>query len=349
MRDLTLLPKAHLHVHLESTVRWQTLREIGDANGVAVPGHLAGGGTGVGPTFTGFRDFADQNALIRACLRRPEDFTRIAREFCEDAAADGTPYAEVTFTAAAHGERLGDPDMPLEAVLEGLREGEAAHGVTTGVLLDHSRRRPLERARRTLDLALRHRDRGVLGWGAAGEETYPLAPFARVVDEAAEAGLHLVHHAGEAAGPDSVREAVTLGRAERLGHGIRALEDPELIAELRDRGIPLEVCPSSNVALGFVPSLADHPLSRLARAGLRVTLNTDVPSVLGVTLSEEYARVRASLAYDDEALADLARAGVEASFAPAAVRADMNDGIDAWLASIPSWTDVGEVPGRSGS
>ena len=163
MRDLSLLPKAHLHVHLESTVRWQTLREIGAANGVPVPEHLAAGRT----RFANFRDFADQNALVRACLKRPEDFTRVAREFCEDAAGDGTAYAEVTFTAAAHGERLGDPSMPLEAVLAGLREGEATHGVTTGVLLDHSRRRPVERARRTVDLALRHRDDGVLGWGTA--------------------------------------------------------------------------------------------------------------------------------------------------------------------------------------
>ena len=343
MRDLTRLPKAHLHVHLESTVRWPTLREIGDANGVAVPEHLAGGQGG--PTFSDFRDFADQNALIRACLRRPEDFARIAREFCEDAAADGTPYAEVTFTAAAHGERLGDPDMPLEAVLEGLRDGQAAHGVTTAVLLDHSRRRSVARARHTLDLALRHRDRGVLGWGVAGEETYPLAPFARLVDEAAEAGLHLVHHAGEAAGPDSVREAVTLGRAERLGHGIRVLEDADLVAELRERAIALEVCPSSNVALGFAPSLAEHPLPALVEAGLQVTLNTDVPSVLGVSLSEEYARVRAALGYDDEALARLAYAAVDASFAPQEVRTAMNDGIDAWLASIPSPEDGGGVSG----
>ncbi|HEX8973080.1 adenosine deaminase [Oryzihumus sp.] len=331
MRDLALLPKAHLHVHLESTVRWETLREIGDANGVPVPEHLAGGRT----RFADFRDFADQNALVRACLQRPEDFTRVAREFCEDAAGDGTAYAEVTFTAASHGERLGDPAMPLEAVLAGLREGEAAHGVTTGVLLDHSRRRSVERARCTVDLALRHRDDGVLGWGVAGEESYPLAPFEPLARESAEAGLHLVHHAGEACDPDSIREALGAGRAERIGHGIRVLDDPDLVAEVRDREIALEVCPSSNVGLGFVPDWAAHPLPRLVAAGLRVTLNTDVPSVLGVDLSEEYARVRATFGWGDDQLADLARSGVDASFAPAPVRARMHAGIDAW-ASMPA-------------
>ncbi|MGZ4685933.1 adenosine deaminase [Oryzihumus sp.] len=331
MRDLTLLPKAHLHVHLESTVRWKTLREIGDANGVPVPEHLAAGRT----RFADFRDFADQNALARTCLQRPEDFTRIAREFCEDEAGDGTAYAEVTFTAAAHGERLGDPSMPLEAVLAGLREGEARHGVTTGVLLDHSRRRPVERARRTVDLALRHRDDGVLGWGVAGEESYPLAPFEPLVRESAEAGLHLVHHAGEACGPDSIREAIGAGRAERLGHGIRVLDDPGLVAEVRDHGIALEVCPSSNVGLGLVRDWTSHPLPRLVEAGLRVTLNTDVPSVLGVSLSQEYARVRVTFGWSDDQLADLARSGVDASFAPAQLRARMHAGIDAW-ASMPA-------------
>jgi len=119
MRDLALLPKAHLHVHLESTIREATLREIGARNGVSVPDR--GGACG------GFRQFAEHNELVRSCLRRPEDFSRIAAEFCADEAGHGTRYAEVSFTAAAHGERLGQLEMPLEAVLDGLAEGQARH------------------------------------------------------------------------------------------------------------------------------------------------------------------------------------------------------------------------------
>ncbi len=329
VRDLALLPKAHLHVHLESTVRPDTLAEIAAANGLPVPARPAG-------PFAGFREFADHGSLVRECLVRPEDFHRIAVEFCADEAAQGTRWAEVTFTAASHGERLGSPEMPLEAVLAGLAEGRAAYGVECGVLLDHSRRRPVERARRTVELAARYAGDGVLGVGVAGEESYPLAPFAEVFADAADAGLHVVHHAGEIEGPGSVREAITVGRAERLGHGVRVLEDPDLTAEVRERGIPLEVCPSSNVVLGLVDGLAAHPFPRLREAGLAVTLNTDIPSVTGTTLTDEYARVREVFGYDDAALAGLARASVDASFAPEATKRALRRDVDAWLAGPAS-------------
>ncbi|MEV5750176.1 adenosine deaminase [Actinoallomurus sp. NPDC052308] len=332
MRDLTRLPKAHLHVHLESTIRWATLREIGTANGVRVPEPPADGPV----VFEDFGRFADLGALVRDCLRRPEDFRRIAVEFCADEAAQGTRYAEVTFTAAAHGERLGHPEMPLEAVLEGLAEGQAAYGIECRVLLDHSRRRSVDRARHTVDLAARYATHGVLGIGLAGDEAHPLAPFAEVIESARDAGLHLVHHAGETCGPASIREAMTVGHTERLGHGIRVLDDAGLVAEVRDRGLPLEVCPSSNVALGVAPSFAAHPLPLLRDAGLVVTVSTDIPVIVGTTLTEEYARIRTAFGYDDAVLAELSRAGVEASFAPESTKARLRQEIDAWLAAPAS-------------
>jgi adenosine deaminase len=327
VRDLAVLPKAHLHVHLESTARWTTLREIGAANGVRVP---APPGTGT-VSFSGFRAFADHNALVRQCLRRPEDFARIAVEFCQDEAAQGTRYVEVTFTAAAHGERLGQPEMPLQAVLEGLAQGQATYGIECRLLLDHSRRRSVDRAWQTLHLATRYAADGVVGIGLAGEETYPLRPFARVCQAASDAGLRLVHHAGECCGPPSIREAITIGRAERLGHGIRVLDDTDLVAELRERAIPLEVCPSSNVALGLVESLPAHPLPALRDAGLIVTVNTDIPALVATSLSREYQHVRDTFRYDDHTVADLARAAVDASFASPATKASLHRDINAWL------------------
>ncbi|MFV2175099.1 adenosine deaminase [Actinomadura sp. LOL_016] len=323
MRDLLTLPKAHLHVHLESTVRWDTLREIGAANGVRVPDRVG--------AFGGFEAFFAQNDLVRSCLRRPDDFRRVAYEFCADEAAQGTRYAEPSFTAAAHGERLGDLGMPLAAVLEGLDAGREAFGVECRLLLDHSRRRPVERAWRTLDLARRHD--GVVAVGLAGDEAHPGDPFTGVFAAARAAGLHVVHHAGEGEGPASIRQALGPGRAERLGHSIRVLDDPDLVAEVRDRRVPLEVCPSSNVALGFAASVAEHPLPRLRDAGLVVTLSTDVPALIGTPLAAEYGHVRDAFGYADTDLADLARAGVDASFAPAATKARLHAGIDAWLAA----------------
>ncbi|WP_129841211.1 adenosine deaminase [Streptomyces sp. RFCAC02] len=313
MRDLRLLPKAHLHTHLESTVRHATIRDLG------------GEPPAQKRPFNGFREFADQRATVRALLRERAHFRRVAEEFCADEAAQGVRWAEVTFTAAAHGERLGDPVMPLEAVLEGLAAGEERYGVRTRVILDHSRRRPVERLWRTVELAVRYPR--VVAIGLAGDEFHPAAPFAGALRAAREKGLRLVHHAGETAGPASVREALAVGHAERIGHGIRVLEDPDLVAELRERRVPLEVCPSSNVLLGLVPSLGEHPLPRLVEAGLTVTLNTDGET----SLVAEYERVREVFGYGDAELAGLARAAVMSSFAPEEEKARLRAGIDHWL------------------
>ncbi|MGN9840210.1 adenosine deaminase [Nonomuraea sp. H19] len=314
MRDLRSLPKAHLHVHLESTVRPETVRELG---GQPEPEG----------TFASFREFGDARARVRGLLRTAEHFRRIAVEFCEDEAAQGTRYVEVTFTAASHGERLGQPEMPLEAVLEGLAEGGARYGIEWRVLLDHSRRRPVERLWRTFKLATRHD--AVIGIGLAGDESHLLGPFAEVCDAARDAGLRLTHHAGETAGAASIREALDVGHAERLGHGIRVLDDDALVAEVRERGIPLEVCPTSNVLLGLVPSLAAHPLPRLRAAGLAVTINTDGETAL----ADEYARLREVFGYGDADLADLARTSIDASFAPEGLKSRLRAGVNAWLES----------------
>jgi len=262
VRGLLSLPKAHLHVHLESAVR------------------------GTATAIDGFLDFFDRNQLVRDALRTADDFHRVAAQMCEDQAADGVRYVEVSFTAAAHGERLGDLAMPLEAVLSGLAAGAASTGIAWRVILDTSRRRPVERAWRTLSLAQQHAAAGVVAVGLAGDEAYPAAPFAEVFAAARDAGLHVVHHAGEAAGPASIRAALAVG-AERIGHGITILSDPALVAAVREAGIALEVCPSSNVALGLVPSLAEHPLPRLVDAGLAVTINTDITAMIGTTLTAE--------------------------------------------------------------
>jgi adenosine deaminase len=286
-----VIPRAHLHVHAESTIRPGTLAELAARHGVDLgPRRTA---------FAGFREFADHNARTRACLRDPEDFARIGRELLEDEAAQGTVHVEVTFTAASHGERLGDPEMPLDALLTGLRAGAAATGVIFGVILDHSRRRSVERFARTVALAARPE---VVAVGLAGDEAYPLAPFAEVI---AAAEVPMVHHAGETAGPASIREALGPGRAVRIGHALTVLHDVELVAELRDRQVPLEVCPSSNTTLGLVPPGA-HPLPRMIEAGLAVTLNTDVPDVTGMTLTDEYELVRSVYGASDGELAALA-------------------------------------------
>jgi adenosine deaminase len=323
VRDLLSLPKANLHVHLEDAIRPRTVAEIAASHDMRLP---------PGTPITDSASFFAAHDAVRNCLLTFADFRRVAVEYCADEAAQGTGYAEVSFTAAGHGERLGDMEMPLRAVLEGLAQGRVDHGLRTRLLLDHSRRRPVERAWATLRLAESYASEGVVAVGLSGDESYPGDPFTAVFRAARAAGLHVVHHAGEAAGPASIRQAITAGRAERLGHGIRVLDDDELVAEVGALGIPLEVCPHSNVLLGLVPSLAEHPLPRLLDAGLLVTLNTDIPAMTGAGLAEEYRQLRDTFGYSDTVIAGVARSGVRASFAPADVKAQLVSKIDAWLA-----------------
>ncbi len=329
MRDLRRLPKTDLHIHLEGAIRPATLRDLALRNGRALPPALSG------DTYA-FRDsdeFFELNGLVRDCLADAADFHRVAYELCEDLAAQGIRYAEVSFTLGTHAARLGDWDMPLEAALAGLADGRSAFGVTCGLVLDNARKRPVELAWQTLRVAERRPGQGIVGFGLAGREDYPALPFAEVFRAARTVGLHAVPHAGEMRGPESIREALDVLGAERIGHGIGAVQDRALLVELRERAIPLEVCPGSNVALGLVPSLAAHPLPRLLAAGVTAVLCSDVPALFGSPLLGEYEATRHVFGLDDHALADLARGGIRASFADDATKADLLRDVDAWVVS----------------
>jgi adenosine deaminase len=197
----------------------------------------------------------------------------------QDEAQQGTHWVEVTFTAAAHEARLGHPEAPLEAVLEGLAEGGASTGVGWAVVPTTPAGGPWSWPTAPSTWQPGTPCTASSGWVSPATRTHALAPFAEVCAAAADRGLTLLHHAGETAGPASIREALDLGARRPDRHGIRALGDPGLVAELRDRRVPLEVCPSSNVALGLVRSAPEHPLPAMLAAGLQVTLNTDVPDV----------------------------------------------------------------------
>jgi adenosine deaminase len=314
-------------VHLEGSIRPATLLELAERYGAAAPAALRRGRW----TFADFADFIAQYAWSCECLRVPDDFVRIGREFCEDAADEGVRYAEVTFTIASHAVRYaGDWDTPIEAVLEGFRLGRAATGVTCRLVLDHDRGFPIELADATLEAALRHRD-GVVALGLGADERHPPEPYGPVFQRALAAGLHSVPHAGEAAGPASIWGALRTLGAERIGHGIRALEDPLLVAELKDRQVPLEVCLTSNVRTAVVPSIARHPLRQLLAAGLVVTLNSDDPAMFDSPLLGEYELARNAFAMTDEELAQVAIAGVRASFMEVPSKVQLAAQIDEWL------------------
>lgn len=310
------MPKAELHVHLEGSIRPATLLRLARRRGVALP---ADDEAGLARWFR-FRDFdhfVEVFLTCSSCLREPEDFHLLALDFLEEQARQNVLWSEVHFTIGTHAAAGADPEAVRSALAEAVAEGERRWGVGMGLIPDVVRNVPVERADLTLEWALAGLGRGVVALGLAGVETgYPAAPFRRHFREAARRGLHRVAHAGEQAGPESVRETLEVCRPERLGHGVRSVEDPELVAEIARRRLPLEVCPSSNVCLGVVPDLASHPFDRLRRAGVRLTVGSDDPPFFGTSLSEEYARLATAFDYDPGALAGLSLESLAVSFLP---------------------------------
>jgi adenosine deaminase len=325
--DLRALPKVDLHVHLEGSMRPSTVVELAGRYRVELPEGLRDGRY----DFRDFRHFIDEWLAGLECLRAPEDFRRIAIEFCEDEAAQGVRYAEVSFSLPDHRDRIRDWDETLAAVLDGLAEGGERSGIVCRVYVDVVRGIDLAHSRRAMEVAARHVDDGVIGIGLGGEEDFPPEPYAEIFAEGAAAGLRSIPHAGETHGPESIRGAIDALGAERIGHGIRVLEDPSLVALVREREIGFDVCPTSNVMTRSAPSLEEHPLPAMLDAGLTCTLASDDPSMFHSFVTDEYELCRRVFGFDDRAIAALASNGVRASFAPPHLKAELEAAIGVWL------------------
>jgi aminodeoxyfutalosine deaminase len=273
--------------------------------------------------FRDFDHFVEVYVTCSSCLAEPEDFQRLAVEFLAEQGRQNVVYSEVHFTISTHLARGGDGEAIAEALAAGAAEGERRFGARLRLIPDVVRNMPRERADRTVEWALAGVARGLtVALGIGGVEAgHPPEPFAAHFAAAARGGLRRVAHAGEHAGPDSVRAALEVLGAERIGHGVRAAEDPALVADLARRGVPLEVCPSSNLCLGVFPDLASHPFDRLHRAGVRVSVNSDDPPLFATTLCDEYLRLAATFGYGPRELAGFALAGLAHSFLPAAEKA----------------------------
>lgn len=309
------LPKAELHIHLESSMRPGTVQDLAHSSGLPLP-HT-------GP-FPSLSAFIPEYEVARRLVRSPSDLTRLAEELVQDARSQGVVWSEVHLIPSSYAGRLGPAEVVVEAVLAGL--GEAA-----GIILGINRALPLDAAQESLDLALRYIDQGVVGLGLAGDEArHDVRTFSAVFARAAHAGLPLIPHAGEGSGPQSVRACVELG-AHRIQHGVRAVEDPDLVELLAERGVALDLCPASNVALGVVPSQEVHPLRVLLEARVPVTLSSDGQLFSGVSIEQEYDAARLAHRLTDEALAAIATTSIEASSCPEPARKTALAGIASWL------------------
>jgi len=320
------MPKVELHVHLEGSIRPETLLLLAERNSVTLPATTVEG-LRQWYRFTDFPHFVEIYLAISSCICSPEDIEFIAREFLRGQAAQRILHSEATFTAFTH--YSSNRRIPFEdqvAALGRARDWAARElEISVGWVFDIVRNvRPVEHGLTVADWAIRGMESGVVALGLGGIETgYSPELFQEAFDRARAAGLPAVPHAGETAGAESVWGALRSLKARRIGHGVRCLEDPELVAELRDRQIPLEVCPTSNVCLGVAPSLDEHPLPRLLDSGLYVTINSDDPPMFNTTLTDEYLRAAQILGGGAETIEQLAVNAVRASLLPETSRVEM--------------------------
>jgi aminodeoxyfutalosine deaminase len=287
--DAVTFPKIELHVHLEGTVRAATLLEIARRNDVALPADTAEGLAGL-YEFTDFAQFIDVWMLTTGALRTAADFRQVVVDYAAEAASHGAVYIEGIFSPSEPVARGTSWDEVFTGYCDGAQEASELHGVRVRLTPDVTRDLGVEAAELTATYAVRYAGRGIAGLGLGGSEAeYAPEPYARAFAIAREGGLGSVPHAGEVAGPPSVRGALDVLHADRLRHGIRSVEDPTLVRELADRGIVLDVCPISNLRTKVVASLAEHPLPALVAAGVSCSVSTDDPAMFGTDLSADYA------------------------------------------------------------
>jgi aminodeoxyfutalosine deaminase len=338
---LTAAPKAELHVHLEGAIQPNTLLTLAQRNGIQLPA-ADEPALRAWFAFRNFDHFLEVYITVSSCLRSVEDYELITYEFGAEMARQNVRYAEITFTPATHELRFGIPhDVYFSGLSRGRRRAKADFGVEIRWVFDlvHvARDASLNRraADYTVDVAIDGRDDGVVALGLGGpefdESFQVMAPW---FDRARAGGLRSTPHAGETVGPASVWNAIRLLGAERIGHGVRAIEDPSLVDYLAKYQIPLEICPSSNVRLGIFPTFHEHPLLRLHAAGVPFTVNSDDPALFNTTLNDEVQLLTDPFALDRAAIVGILLNGVRHSFLPPEQKREMEAEFVAEMTTLP--------------
>jgi len=318
------LPKAELHVHHVGSAAPDTVARLAarhpDSPVPADPEALA-----EYFTFTDFAHFIEVYLSVVDLLRTPEDIWTLTHEVGRDLAAQNVRYAELTMTPYTSIARGIAAEAYVEAIEDARHAAERDFGLRLQWIFDIPGESGIPAADVTLDTALRLQPDALVGFGLGGPEIgVPRPQFAPHFAQARAAGLHSIPHAGESTGPETIWDSLEHLGAERIGHGIAAAQDPQLMARLAADGIALEVCPTSNVRTRSVPSLEEHPLPTLVEAGVTVTINSDDPPMFGTTLNREYEIAADLLGLDEAGLKSLAAAAVDASFAPAEVKSALH-------------------------
>jgi adenosine deaminase len=332
------LPKVDLHRHMEGSVRLTTLLEVRRAHGKPLPD------TGKLPELVQvnpadkytFENFLSKFQTLRMFYRTPEIIDRITRETIADAAADNVRYLELRFTPVALSRAENFPlSEVMDWVVNAARQAEQQYHVKTRLIASVNRQESLELAADVARLAAERLDKGIVGLDLAGNEALHTGfEFAGLFKEARQMGLHITIHAGEWNGSENVRMAIQELEAERIGHGVRVLEDPAVVMLARERYIPFEVCITSNLQSGVIPQSMVHPLPRMLSLGLNATVHTDDPSISQITLGNEYEYACENLGISQELLSQRIQAAAQASFLPATEKDQLIQSLQKELALI---------------
>jgi len=335
------IPKADLHRHIEGSIRLSTIADLASRGLVDLPADEVA----LRPLMQicpgeirSSAHFLQKFRNVRKLFVSPEVIQRVVREVIQDAAADHVHYVELRFTPAAFADVKGFSfDDVFEWVLAAGAEQAARSGIDVGFIASVNRHEPVSVAEEVAELAVAYKAKGVVGLGLAGNEAeYTGAPFVGLFQEAGEEGLGLSIHAGEWAGADSVREAIIDFNASRIGHGLRILEDPYVIAMANERGIVFEVCITSNIDSGIVPDVPSHPLRDMIQCGLQVTLNSDDPVICRTTLSRELTLAYVDQRLREEVIHRLMLRAAGAAFLPQRKRDELKAGMEAGIrAAMP--------------
>jgi adenosine deaminase len=314
-RFVRRLPKVELHVHIEGAIRPETLLTLARRRDVDLP---AASEEGLRRFFR-FRDFehfVEVYLLCSSCLREPEDFQLVVEDFLAAQERQRVLYTEAHLTISTHVANGVNADEVADALRETIGIWQKERGVHLRLIADIVRNAPYRRADQTLEWALDHREDLVVALGLGGIERYPCDPFREHFEEAERLGLNRVAHAGEQTTAADVSRVIGICKPQRVGHGIRAVDDAGVVATLVGLNLPLEICPTSNVQLGNCASLEDHPLVELHRSGVPLSINSDDPALFETSLEDEYLIAAELLDLDPAGLADLSLATLEQAFIP---------------------------------
>tara|TARA_R110002020_G_scaffold266265_2_gene481182 strand:+ start:5986 stop:6954 length:969 start_codon:yes stop_codon:yes gene_type:complete len=315
---VTGVRKAELHCHIEGAAAPALVLAQARKYGADVSGFISGDRY----VWSDFTEFLKAYDGAAALFRTPEDYALLAQTYLEGIAAESAIYAEI-FVSPDHASAAGlTPESYFDGLARGIEAAKASTGIECRMIIVGIRHFGADKVEAAARLAATRPHRLITGFGMAGEERFGrVADFARAFDIARDAGLGITIHAGELAGPESVRDALDHVRPSRIGHGVRAIEDTGLVERIAAEGVVMELCPGSNLALGLYPDISSHPFDRLLRAGVKVTLSSDDPPHFDSSIGREYRMAADAWGYDAAQLNAITRTALEAAFVDAPTRA----------------------------